>query len=107
MLRLIYANCNTFIDFVPNLCPIVIAEPEAANQYEVTSMSRQPEAVAREYLGVGEAQTVTGRSKWTWRRDAYEGKIASVKVGRRLLIPVSEIRRVMAEGLRPRLAEQR
>jgi hypothetical protein len=70
-------------------------------------MSKQPEAVAREYLGVDEAQTVTGRSKWTWRRDAYEGKIASVKVGRRLLIPVSEIRRVMAEGLRPRLVEQR
>jgi hypothetical protein len=70
-------------------------------------MSRQPEAVEREYVGVAEAQDMTTRSKWTWRRDAYEGKIASVKVGRRLLIPVSEIRRVMAEGLRPRLVEQR
>jgi hypothetical protein len=68
-------------------------------------MNKQPKPIEREYLGVGEAETLTGRSRWTWRRDAYQGRIASVKVGRRLLIPVAEIRRVMSEGLRPAVPE--
>jgi hypothetical protein len=55
-----------------------------------------------EYLGVDEAEILTGRSRWSWRKDAYQGRIASVKCGRRLILPLSEIRRVMAEGLRPR-----
>jgi len=70
-------------------------------------MSKEAKPVEREYLGVIEAETLSGRSKWTWRRDCYEGRVASVKAGRRLLIPLSEIRRVMAEGLRPRLTEVR
>jgi hypothetical protein len=44
---------------------------------------------------------MTGRSRWNWRKDAYAGRIGSVKVGRRLLIPVAEIRRVMDAGYRP------
>jgi len=54
-----------------------------------------------EYLGVDNAEAMTGVSRWTWRRWAYDRKIASVKLGKRLLIPVSEIRRVVEEGLRP------
>jgi predicted site-specific integrase-resolvase len=46
----------------------------------------------------------TGLSVWTWRRWAYDGKIASVKAGKRLLIPASEVERIMREGLRPALA---
>jgi methylthioribose-1-phosphate isomerase len=49
------------------------------------------------------AETMTGRSRWSWRRDAYDGKIASVKLGAKLLIPIAEIRRVIAENTRPRL----
>jgi hypothetical protein len=49
---------------------------------------------------------MSGLSRWTWRHYAYEGKIASVKAGKRLLIPVSEIRRVMAQGYRPALETQ-
>jgi hypothetical protein len=60
-----------------------------------------------EYLGVGEAEIMTGRSRWTWRRDAYLGKIASVKLGGRLLIPLSEIRRVLAESYRPAVENSR
>jgi hypothetical protein len=59
--------------------------------------------VEPESLSVQGAETMTGRSRWSWRRDAYEGKIASVKIGARLLIPVTEIRRVIAECTRPRL----
>lgn len=59
--------------------------------------------VEPEFVSVQAAEIMTGRSKWSWRRDAYSGKIASVKLGARLLIPVSEIRRLVAEGMRPRI----
>ncbi len=54
-------------------------------------------------LGVNDAELMTGRSRWSWRRDCYSGAVASVKIGRRLLIPVSEVQRVIAENTRPRL----
>jgi hypothetical protein len=57
--------------------------------------------VEAEYVSVQGAETMTGRSRWSWRRDAYEGKIASVKLGAKLLIPIAEIRRVIAENIRP------
>jgi excisionase family DNA binding protein len=56
-----------------------------------------------EYLGVAEAESMTGVSRWTWRRWAYDGKIASVKLGKRLVIPASEIERLVAENTRPSL----
>lgn len=59
--------------------------------------------VEPEYVSVGDAEVMTGRSRWSWRRDAYEGRIASVKIGVKLLIPIAEIRRVIAEGTRPAL----
>lgn len=59
------------------------------------------------YLSVNEAGQMTGLSSWTWRRWAYIGQIASVKAGRRLLIPRTEIDRVMSEGFRPRLIPSR
>lgn len=62
--------------------------------------------VEPEYVSVLGAETMTGRSRWSWRRDAYEGKIASVKLGAKLLIPIAEIRRVIAENTRPRLERQ-
>lgn len=57
-----------------------------------------------EYLSVNECEIVSGLSRWTWRRYAYEGKVASVKAGSRLLIPRSELDRVMQSGLRPAVA---
>ncbi|AXC09636.1 hypothetical protein ACPOL_0251 [Acidisarcina polymorpha] len=59
----------------------------------------------RRYLSVAEAEAEFGISRWTWRRMAYDGRIASSKVGTRLLIPVGECDRVIREGARPRLAE--
>jgi len=56
-----------------------------------------------ELLGMAEAEEMTGRSRWSWRRDCYSGAIASVKIGRRLFVPISEVRRVIAECTRPRL----
>ncbi len=68
-------------------------------------MTKQIKRIEAEYMGVDEAEIMTGRSRWSWRKDAYSGRIASVKLGRRLLIPVIEIRRVLAEGTRPRVEE--
>ncbi len=59
----------------------------------------------RKYLSVAEAEEITGLSRWTWRRMAYDGRVESVKCSTRLLIPVAEIERVMAEGTRPRAVE--
>ncbi|HUD23214.1 MAG TPA: helix-turn-helix domain-containing protein [Acidobacteriaceae bacterium] len=56
-----------------------------------------------QYLGVAEAEARTGVSRWTWRRWAYDGKIASVKLGKRLLIPTSEIQRLIDRGTMPAL----
>lgn len=56
-----------------------------------------------EYLSVVDAEIISGLSRWTWRAWAYSGRIASVKVGRRLLIPATEIHRIIAEGTRPQV----
>jgi excisionase family DNA binding protein len=60
--------------------------------------------VDRGYLSVAEAEMITGISQWTWRRWAYDGKITSVKLGRRLMVPMAELERCLAEGTRPRAA---
>jgi hypothetical protein len=57
--------------------------------------------VEAEFVSVARAEALTGISQWTWRQYAYRGKIASSKLGTRLLIPVKEIRRVLAAGYRP------
>jgi hypothetical protein len=60
------------------------------------------QSVEQEFLSVDGAEKMTGVSRWSWRSYAYSG-IASVKVGRRLLILVAEIRRVLTEGTRRRV----
>jgi len=76
------------------------------NRYKGVSMKRKQRPIEPEYMSVVEVEGLTGTSRWTWRRWAYLGKISSVKVGQRLLIPVSEVQRVLAEGLRPRLTKK-
>lgn len=65
--------------------------------------------VQAKLISVDAAARLTGISAWTWRSWVYTGRIASVKAGRndkarncRLLIPVTEVRRILAEGYRPR-----
>ena len=43
-----------------------------------------------------------GISVWTLRKRAYEGDVASVKIGAKLLVPESETERQIQEGMRPR-----
>jgi len=46
-------------------------------------------------------------SIWTARQWAYRGKIASCKAGKHLLIPASEISRIITENTRPALSQAR
>lgn len=60
--------------------------------------------VQPEFASVDRCEVISGVSRWTWRQLAYKGKISSVKIGTRLLIPISEVRRIIAEGTRPRIS---
>ena len=68
-------------------------------------LSRAQQNIEPELLGMEDAERLTGRSRWSWRRDCYSGAVASVKIGRRLFVPMSEVRRVIAENTRPRLEQ--
>jgi excisionase family DNA binding protein len=72
----------------------------------MSNIPKRVKDVQREYLSPKEAGVMTGLAAYTWRRYALEGRIASTKFGRKVLIPVSEIRRVMSKGYRPALVEQ-
>jgi hypothetical protein len=61
-------------------------------------------SIERKLLSVDECNALTGLSAWWFRRAAYAGRIESVKVGSRLMIPVSEVDRVITEGTRPRVS---
>ena len=63
--------------------------------------------LAAQFVSVMDAETRTGVSRWTWRRWAYDGKVGSVKLGKRLLIPVAEIDRLVSENTRPALEDRR
>jgi hypothetical protein len=66
-------------------------------------MTKQGKHIEPEFIGVDQAEIMSGVSRWTWRKKAYSGEISSIKVGRRLLIPIAEIRRILSEGTRPAL----
>ena len=76
------------------------AAMNGANMKNQNDVARKRSEAAR-LLGVAEAESMTGVSRWTWRRWAYDGRIASTKLGRRLLIPVSELERLVEAGTRP------
>ena len=51
---------------------------------------------------IKDAARQLGISVWTLRKKAYDGEITSVKIGAKLLVPESEIERLVREGTRPR-----
>ncbi len=60
-----------------------------------------------ELISVADAERLTSISRWTWRKFAYSGKVASVKIGRRLCLPLVEVHRIVDEGRRPAVADAR
>jgi len=61
------------------------------------------------FVGLEQAQIISGVSRWTWRKWARTGVIDSLKVGGlrggRLLIPIGEVRRMLSEHFRPRMKD--
>lgn len=54
-------------------------------------------------LAIKDAAAVLGVSVWTVRQWAYSGKIASNKLGVKLMVPIEELDRIVAESSRPRV----
>jgi hypothetical protein len=56
---------------------------------------------ARKLLTLKEAEDLTGRKVSTWRRDILLRRIAYVKIGRQVRIPLDVISEMMKVGYRP------
>jgi hypothetical protein len=51
-------------------------------------------------LKIEDAARLIGRTHWTLRQDVKAGKLRCVRIGRRIMIEQSEIRRLIEEGRR-------
>ena len=56
---------------------------------------------SKQLLTLEEAETMTGRRVSTWRRDVLKRRIAYVKLGRQVRIPVEVIQDLIRQGYRP------
>jgi hypothetical protein len=100
MIRLTYATRTKLLWIITNHASTLLLEPKNGKRRQ---MKKKREAQIPEYLSVQEAERRYGPSEWTWRRWAYTGRIGSVKLGSRLLLPVSECERLIQAGTRPAL----
>lgn len=71
---------------------------------EVRNAKRR-EQIEKRLLSVYECEEISGISSWSWRRWAYKGLVASVKISTRLMIEASEVDRVISENRRPRIVD--
>jgi len=55
--------------------------------------------MAQQLFSFEEAAQQSSTTHWTWRTWAARGLVKTVKLGRRRLIPASELNRVCAEGV--------
>jgi excisionase family DNA binding protein len=58
-----------------------------------------------ELMTIAKAAALTGLSDSTLRRYAYRGEVSSAKISTRLLLPKSEVQRIINAALRPRRKE--
>ena len=63
-----------------------------------------PVAMTQRLLSVKDFGALLGVSLWTVRAWAYKGRVASVKLGARMMIPATELDRLIAENTRPALS---
>ena len=61
------------------------------------------EKMSSRLLTVHEAEAMTGRKACTWRKDIRERRIASVRIGRQVRIPLEAIQQLIQEGFQPPL----
>lgn len=58
-------------------------------------------------LTLSEAEAMTGRKVSTWRKDILRKRIAAVKLGRSVRIPIEAIEDLIQEGYRAPIADLR
>jgi len=65
---------------------------------ETTSVTAQMEPLA---VSIEEAARMLHLSKYTVRAYERKGLIKSTRIGRRIIIPIAELKRIAEEGLSP------
>lgn len=64
-----------------------------------THMTSYASDVALEpLLTIEDAARILGRTHWTLRHDVKAGRLRCIRIGRRIMIEPSEIRRLIEEG---------
>jgi hypothetical protein len=106
MMRQIITHSQHFLQHMPKELPHIRNRSATASYGKGESIMQQKRQIKPEYLTVAELEAITGKSRWSWRRMCYDGRIASVKLGKSLLVPVSELERLMAENTRPSVQEE-
>jgi len=61
------------------------------------------EKISERLLTVQQAEQMTGRKACTWRKDIRERRIASVRIGRQIRIPIEAIQELIQKGFQPAL----
>ena len=75
-----------------------------ANGLTTVNIKMEDETMSKEnYLRVNECAEKYPMSNAWWRRAILERRISVVRIGRAVLVPQSEIDRILNEGFEPRL----
>lgn len=56
--------------------------------------------IERKFMSPAEAARLTGVTRQTWSAWAAQGRLVSIKLGKRVLLPVDEVNRLLKEGTR-------
>jgi hypothetical protein len=73
--------------------------PESTEEKSADTLTEvDKDAALERLLNIDEVARIIGRAHWTLRRDVKLGKLKCVRIGRRIMIEPSEIRRLIQEG---------
>jgi hypothetical protein len=75
-----------------------LPESREGKSVETRNQVGANDAALERLLNIDEAARIIGRAHWTLRRDIRGGKLTCVRIGRRIMIEPSEIRRLIEEG---------
>ncbi|MGO8707441.1 MAG: helix-turn-helix domain-containing protein [Terracidiphilus sp.] len=69
------------------------------------SKTRRSDRFAPAFISTGIAARLTGTTPKTWRNWAKQRKFVSVRLGKRILVPIRELERLLSEGTCVRVDE--
>jgi excisionase family DNA binding protein len=98
-----YQTIKSAVDAVMEHIKAEICPPSCPTK-EVNPIT--PVSPNQRLLSVKDFGALLGVSLWTIRAWAYKGRVASVKLGARMMIPTTELDRLIAENLRPTLSHE-